>query len=94
VQQWARVDKLTVELEGHGREPFIPGIDVSRTIGWFTSQYPVILDMTRAENLSHTIKGVKETLRRVPHKGIDYGILRYLTPTQKRKGEIRVKSGP
>jgi fengycin family lipopeptide synthetase D/gramicidin S synthase 2/tyrocidine synthetase-2 len=69
-------------LEGHGREDILDGLDVSRTIGWFTSQFPVILNMEDSRDLGYRIKGVKETMRQIPNKGIGYGILRYLTSKQ------------
>ncbi|WP_232276735.1 non-ribosomal peptide synthetase [Paenibacillus sp. 481] len=71
-------DKLTIELEGHGREEIIGDIDVSRTVGWFTSMYPVNLRLSGSEPAG-AIKSVKEQLRSIPHKGIDYGILSYLS---------------
>jgi amino acid adenylation domain-containing protein/non-ribosomal peptide synthase protein (TIGR01720 family) len=86
VKEWAGLDRVCINLEGHGRESIVEGVDISRTVGWFTSQYPLILDMSRAQDLSYTVKSVKETLRRIPHKGIGYGILRYLTPEERKEG--------
>ncbi|NDB85730.1 MAG: hypothetical protein EB127_23970, partial [Alphaproteobacteria bacterium] len=54
-------------------------MDLSRTIGWFTSIYPVNIDLKDAEDLSVGIKRVKEHLRAIPKKGMGYGMLRYLT---------------
>nr|WP_309245933.1 non-ribosomal peptide synthase/polyketide synthase [Bacillus glycinifermentans] len=68
---------LRISMEGHGREKAIGGIDVSRTIGWFTSKYPVFIDLGEEKGISSNIKIVKETLRKVPNKGIGYGILKY-----------------
>jgi iturin family lipopeptide synthetase B len=79
-------DKVTIALEGHGREEIMKDINVSRTIGWFTSIFPVVLDMSYERNLSRQIKEVKEILRRVPNKGIGYGILRYLTADDHKEG--------
>ncbi len=78
LREWVGVEKVCINLEGHGREPVIEGVDISRTVGWFTAQYPVVLDMQRFQDLSYAVKNVKETLRRVPNKGINYGILKYL----------------
>jgi amino acid adenylation domain-containing protein/non-ribosomal peptide synthase protein (TIGR01720 family) len=86
IKEWAGLDRICINLEGHGRESIVEGVDISRTVGWFTSQYPLILDMSRAQDLSYTVKSVKETLRRIPHKGIGYGILRYLTPGERKEG--------
>jgi amino acid adenylation domain-containing protein/non-ribosomal peptide synthase protein (TIGR01720 family) len=86
IKEWGGVEKVSINLEGHGREEIIEGVNISRTVGWFTSQFPVILDMGPAGDLSYKIKAVKEILRRIPNKGIGYGILRYLTPAGKRGG--------
>jgi len=69
--------RMAVTLEGHGREPLFPEADASRVVGWFTSMYPVVLDMPQPD-LGATIKNVKETLRKTPGAGIGYGALRYI----------------
>lgn len=69
---------LILLLEGHGREDILPGVDISRTIGWFTSLYPVHLAIKETDSPGEIIMQVKEQLRRTPRKGIGYGILRYL----------------
>ncbi|MBD0695343.1 non-ribosomal peptide synthetase, partial [Streptomyces sp. CBMA123] len=78
---------VPVELEGHGREEFAPGVDLSRTVGWFTTAYPLRLDpgaVDLAEALAggpaagHSLKLVKEHLRMVPAHGLGWGLLRYL----------------
>jgi non-ribosomal peptide synthase protein (TIGR01720 family) len=80
---------LRLELESHGREDLFPGVDLSRTVGWLTSAFPVVLepppvdwaDVSRGgADLGLTIKQVKEQLRAVPGNGIGYGLLRYLNP--------------
>ncbi|NOQ25416.1 MAG: amino acid adenylation domain-containing protein, partial [Bacteroidales bacterium] len=75
-------EKVLISLEGHGREDILADIDISRTIGWFTSVYPVLLDMTYVDDLSLQIRNVKENLRQIPNKGIGFGILKYLTPPE------------
>ncbi|MBW7476625.1 amino acid adenylation domain-containing protein [Paenibacillus oenotherae] len=79
VQGWTGSSKIAVTMEGHGREPIITGININRTVGWFTSQYPVVLDIPYNSDLSYQIKKVKETLRAIPQKGAGYGIMRYLS---------------
>jgi len=86
--EWTGNQKVLINLEAHGRESIIEGVNLSRTVGWFTTQYPVVLDMSRSEDLSYAIKCIKETLRRIPNKGIGYGILRYLTPEEKKDGLV------
>lgn len=77
IKNWTRRDKILINLEGHGREELFNDIDINRTIGWFTAMYPVVLDIA-TDSVGQCIRGVKETLRRVPSNGIGYGILRYL----------------
>ncbi|HLZ86559.1 MAG TPA: amino acid adenylation domain-containing protein [Puia sp.] len=67
---------VQVDMENHGREEIVAGVDMSRTVGWFASICPVLLEST-AEELPQLIKEVKEALRRVPNNGIDYLLLNY-----------------
>ncbi|MFE9701917.1 amino acid adenylation domain-containing protein [Streptomyces sp. NPDC005930] len=75
---------VLVGLEGHGREEIVPGADLSRTVGWFTSLYPVVVDPGAPEGADAgaggALKRVKEQLRAVPDKGIGFGLLRHLNP--------------
>ncbi|WP_441249545.1 amino acid adenylation domain-containing protein [Kitasatospora sp. McL0602] len=75
---WTGGDAVAVELEGHGRENLFDDIDLSRTAGWFTTLFPVVLPVP-GEDWGTRLKAVKETLRAVPEAGIGYGALRYLT---------------
>lgn len=69
-----------IDLEGHGRGKLLKEHDVSRTIGWFTTVYPIILgDLAPNESMEHVIKRVKERVRNIPIGGIGYGILAYLS---------------
>ncbi|WP_338552863.1 non-ribosomal peptide synthase/polyketide synthase [Paenibacillus sp. KS-LC4] len=79
IQRWSRHDRVLVNLEGHGRESILPDIDITRTVGWFTSKYPVLLEMDPGKDVSYRIKKTKEDLRQIPSKGIGYGICRYLS---------------
>ncbi|MCK4257940.1 MAG: amino acid adenylation domain-containing protein [Halanaerobiales bacterium] len=88
IKDWTRNDRVLINLEGHGREEIIKGIDITRTVGWFTTQYPMILNMSNSDDLSYLIKLVKENLRKVPDKGISYGILRYLTLDKNKAEDI------
>jgi amino acid adenylation domain-containing protein/non-ribosomal peptide synthase protein (TIGR01720 family) len=62
-----------ITLEGHGREEIDSSVDISRTVGWFTTMYPVRLSL--GDTLELSIRDVKETLRNIPNKGIGFGIL-------------------
>ncbi|MES1250325.1 MAG: condensation domain-containing protein, partial [Chitinophaga rupis] len=72
------MEKVLLTLEGHGREDIGSEVDVSRTVGWFTTMYPVVLDMGYSGDSIRQLIAIKEGLHRVPNKGIGYGILRYL----------------
>ncbi|MBB4226168.1 condensation domain-containing protein, partial [Variovorax guangxiensis] len=77
------------DLEGHGREDIFDGVDLSRTVGWFTSLFPVRLDLQGidlddalrgGEHLGHALKRAKEQLRALPDNGMGFGLLRHLNP--------------
>lgn len=78
VREWTGEDNVLICLEGHGREDIMKNVNISRTVGWFTSIYPVVLNIPSSADISYHIKSVKENLRRIPNKGIGYGILKYL----------------
>ena len=85
LKKWCGTSKIPNILEGHGRERIINEIDINRTIGWFTSHFPVVLNLEKSNDISYNLKNIKEILRKVPNKGIGYGILKYLTPKQFQK---------
>lgn len=85
VKEWIESPYVLFDLEGHGRESFVENLDVTRTVGWFTSIYPVALDMSSSDRLSDQLKKVKESLRGIPSKGLGYGVLKYLTPAEKKQ---------
>ena len=73
---WSGAPSVLLELEGHGRDELFEGLELSRSVGWFTSLYP--LRLTPAATAIETLRAVKEQLRAVPDKGIGHGALRYL----------------
>jgi non-ribosomal peptide synthase protein (TIGR01720 family) len=77
--QWTKGHSLLVDLEGHGREAIANDIDLSRTIGWFTTIFPVLLTLEGIFQPGEALKAIKEQLRSVPNRGIGYGVLRYLS---------------
>ncbi|WP_385618955.1 MULTISPECIES: amino acid adenylation domain-containing protein [unclassified Streptomyces] len=85
VQRRGSGSSLVVHLEGHGREAISAPVDVSGTVGWFTTQYPVRLDLGAASVVpggrpGEALKCVKEQLLAVPSGGLGWGLLRYLHP--------------
>ncbi|WP_055108263.1 non-ribosomal peptide synthetase [Paenibacillus ihumii] len=85
IGEWSGHGRVPVQLEGHGREEILEGINISRTIGWFTTVYPVVLEVEQQQGLSYHLKQTKETLRRVPSKGIGYGVLKYMTSAEHKE---------
>ncbi|WP_157841193.1 non-ribosomal peptide synthetase, partial [Streptomyces wadayamensis] len=84
LREWTGHDRTAVNLEGHGREELFEDVDLTRTVGWFTSVYPVALALPEpgdggAGEWTATMRTVKRQLRAVPDRGVGYGALRYLT---------------
>jgi amino acid adenylation domain-containing protein/non-ribosomal peptide synthase protein (TIGR01720 family) len=78
-QAWTGQTRIAIDLEGHGREEqIVPGADLTRTVGWLTTLYPVVLDLSGAAGPGRAIQAIKEQLRAIPRRGIGYGVLRYL----------------
>ena len=77
MRAWVGDGELVVNVEGHGREDVIAGADLARTMGWFTTLFPVRLQLGRSDSGAR-LKETKELLRGVPRRGIGYGVLRYL----------------
>ncbi|RSM52222.1 non-ribosomal peptide synthetase [Amycolatopsis sp. WAC 01376] len=75
---WTGRDRVVIAVEGHGREEIVDGLDLSRTVGWFTAQFPVALSLRPAAGWGEELKSVKEQVRAVPNKGVGYDALRYL----------------
>ncbi|AWM17129.1 non-ribosomal peptide synthetase [Bacillus inaquosorum] len=79
IHRWTGYEDILIHLEGHGRESIFQDLDISRTVGWFTSLYPVSLQIKADQDISQRIKTVKENLRKIPQKGIGYGLIKYLS---------------
>jgi amino acid adenylation domain-containing protein/non-ribosomal peptide synthase protein (TIGR01720 family) len=76
---WTGERRALIGMEGHGREELFDDVDTSRTVGWFTTHFPVVLT-TPDGDWGEVLKAVKEQLRAVPGRGIGYDALRYLSP--------------
>ena len=70
--------KLIVDLEGHGREQNDPAIDITKTVGWFTSLYPVVFELLNPQDIGRSIKDIKTALHEIPNKGVGFSIFRYV----------------
>jgi amino acid adenylation domain-containing protein/non-ribosomal peptide synthase protein (TIGR01720 family) len=76
--EWTGRDRLYIELEGHGREELDGNVDITRTVGWFTTIFPVLLEK-QSSDFGTLLPSVKEQLRQIPDNGIGFGLLRYLS---------------
>jgi amino acid adenylation domain-containing protein/non-ribosomal peptide synthase protein (TIGR01720 family) len=84
---WSNTESVVIGLESHGRESIDENIDTSRTVGWFTTHFPVLLETKMNADEDDLIKSVKEQLRRIPDKGIGYWVLKYLNQEKILKGK-------
>lgn len=80
-------NSLFINMEGHGREDLFDHIDLGRTIGWFTSEYPLVLTARSDASSTLNLRLIRQQLREVPNRGFGYALLRYLHPNV----EIRQK---
>jgi amino acid adenylation domain-containing protein/non-ribosomal peptide synthase protein (TIGR01720 family) len=87
--RWSGESRLLLDLEGHGREQIFDGLDVTRTVGWFTAIFPVLLEAGDVSRPGPALKGIKEQLRKIPRRGISYGVLRYLSEGGEVKRQLR-----
>ena len=91
---WSNSNTVLVNLEGHGRSALFEQVDVSRTVGWFTSLYPVVLTVAPNAFPGENLKAVKEQLRGIPQEGIGYGLLGYMTQDVEIKEKLRTLPTP
>ncbi len=89
---WAGCKQVTVDLEGHGRETLADGVDLTRSIGWFTTIFPFVLNSNANDAIETVVQNVKSQLRMVPRKGIGYGLLRHGFVDQSGSG-LHAESG-
>ncbi|ETW94057.1 MAG: hypothetical protein ETSY1_36505, partial [Candidatus Entotheonella factor] len=87
--EWTGEPSVLIDLEGHGREALFDEVDLSRTVGWFTTLFPVYLTLASIESVGEALKSVKEQLRRIPNRGIGYGVLRYLSDNAATQAQLR-----
>jgi len=85
---WAGHDTVRFDVEGHGREEIVEDIDLSRTIGWFTTIYPMALALPPDSDPRAAVASAKEQIAAVPNRGIGYGIQRYLESEQIRNDRV------
>ena len=87
--RWTGRPSVLIDLEGHGREPLFEDVDVSRTIGWFTTLFPIRLDVDPLAGSGERLLAVKERVRQIPARGIGFGLLRYLSRDSDLRERLR-----
>jgi non-ribosomal peptide synthase protein (TIGR01720 family) len=88
--RWTGQDSLFLHLEGHGRDALADDVDLSRTLGWFTTLIPVHLRLPRAVDVGGIVQSVAEQVRAIPNGGIGHAVLRYLS----RDADLRSMAHP
>jgi non-ribosomal peptide synthase protein (TIGR01720 family) len=78
IGNWSGAARTFIDVESNGRMLHLPGLDVSRTVGWFTAIYPVLLQASSTKEPKECLRQVQQRLREVPGNGMGYGLLRYL----------------
>ena len=81
LNDWKNLTEVCLGLEGHGRDGIDESLDLSRTVGWLTTYYPIKINIIEPDNLDQVLLSVKEQLNKVPGSGSGYGMLRYLSKT-------------
>ncbi len=89
VSRWSGERRILVDMDRHGREHFLEGMDISRTVGWFTSLAPVLLEVHPEDPTAQALLSVQRQLDKIPHKGFHYGLLRYLEPESSVTRELK-----
>lgn len=87
--RWTRSSSLLIDLENHGREELFDDVDLSRTVGWFTCIFPVLLNLEGTNRPHEALKAIKKQVRQIPNGGIGYGLLRYLHQDQQISGQLK-----
>jgi len=94
LREWVGDERITIELEGHGREDLVRDADVTRTVGWFTTRFPLFIDLAGIRDRTRLLLEVKDQYRAIPHRGASYGLLRYLHPDKDLRDKFESKPAP
>jgi amino acid adenylation domain-containing protein/non-ribosomal peptide synthase protein (TIGR01720 family) len=93
--EWSGHRMVRLDVEGHGREDLFDGVNISRTVGWCTSLFPVCLELSAAaqSDPQAALASASEQLRKVPRRGIGYGLLKYLAKDDDIRAQMRALPG-
>lgn len=79
LSQWTGSPNVQIDVETHGRENLSDEHDLSRTVGWFTSMFPLAFSVGPSDPLQRTLTGVQTKMRDIANHGLDFGFARYLS---------------
>ncbi len=91
---WTAWSEIPLAVEAHGREQLFDDLDLTRTVGWFTSIFPLMLRIDGALSAADGPAAVAGQLRRIPDRGIGYGLLRYLAPDSDLRERLARRAWP
>lgn len=83
---------VRIDLEGHGRESVDGDLDPGQIVGWLTSFFPITLCIDEANDLAGTLKAVKEQIRSLPNRGLNFGVMKYLSGNDKVTDRLELVS--
>ena len=92
--RWTGQERLLLDLEGHGRDESDGQVDLSRTVGWFTAIYPVLLEVVAERDHGAALNSVREQLRAVPGRGLAFGVARYVARDEVLADALRTRPRP
>jgi microcystin synthetase protein McyA len=95
LSRWSGLTRILIDLEGHGREEIVgTPINHSRTVGWFTSCYPAVIELEgMLDHPADALQSVAGQIAAIPNKGIGYGVLRYLSPDAQLRDALAALPG-
>ncbi|MBD1379486.1 non-ribosomal peptide synthetase [Metabacillus arenae] len=82
IKKWSNNHHIKIDIEGHGREEVRKGLNLSRTIGWFTTLFPFSIKLQESSSILEDLQLVVKKLRAIPNNGLGYGILKYMKDIQ------------
>lgn len=94
LKDWTGEPRWRIEMEGHGRDAVSGNMDLSRTVGWFTSLYPLALDISGCSSPAEALRSVKDTLARQPEQTLGYGLLKTYHPDPAVRRSLQAAGRP
>ena len=80
--------RVVIDVEGHGREDVFDDVDLSRTVGWFTTVTPVLIELDDVADALASLRAIKDAVRAMRRHGIGHGILRHLVPDAELRSQL------